>query len=111
MARNPFHIVFGLPDPSDNSNFSRQPNETREEFRERIRDQANAAAEAAKKNAKDYQAAKDAGLVSNAAEWDEYLVTSGRATDIEKTANGYKVNGQYMSDGEYDDWCTRHGRH
>lgn len=110
MARNPFHIVFGLPDPNDNSSFSRQPNESREDFRARIVEQTNAAAQAAERNAKDYQAAKEAGLVQNAAEWDAYLVASGRATDIEKTAKGYKVNGIYMSEGEYDDWCTRHGR-
>lgn len=110
MARNIGHIIFGLPDPADNSNFSRQEGESREEFRERVRQQAEAASAAAKANAKEFQRAKEAGLVKNAAEWDEYLVNSGRATDIEKVNGGFIVNGTRMSDGEYADWCDRHGR-
>lgn len=110
MARNIGHIIFGLPDPNDSSNFSRQEGESREEFRERIREQAEAASKAAADNNKDYQKAKEAGLVKNAAEWDEYLINSGRATNIDKVNGGFVVNGQRMSDGEYQDWCDKHGR-
>jgi hypothetical protein len=113
VARNIFQVMFSMPDPEDKDSTSLREGETREEFKARLLKQAHenqARTDQAVENHKAYQEAKRLGIVNNALEWDDYLIASGKATDIQEVNGGFKVNGRFMSQGDYENWCHDHGR-
>ena len=106
MARNIFQAfgdmwAGGNSDSSDADLRSKRPGETNEEYRARV----SAATDKAKKNIEDFKEAKRTGVIDNGMSFDDYLIASGKATDIKVNDDGSaEVNGKHMSAEEYDNW-------
>lgn len=104
MARN---IFQGLGDMwtggnSDNTGkHVKQENETNEEYFERIKSERDKAI----KNLAQFKEARKLGLIDNGMTFDQYLIDSGKATEINVNDDGSAtVNGRYMSAEDYENW-------
>lgn len=103
MARNAFIAWWtgDNSDPSDADLRSKRPGETNEEYLARV----VAARDKAINNMEDFKQARKLGLIDNGMTYDQYLIESGKATEIKVNDDGSAtVNGRYMSPSDYEHW-------
>lgn len=111
MARNLIEWAMGLPDDADRNNtneYEMKDTETDKEYCARI----NAKNEQAKQNMANYKEAKRLGLVRNGIEYDEYLRSTGQATNSgssQQLAPGVTDHGNGDYTDSYGRECDRHG--
>lgn len=109
MARNIFQAfgdMWSGSNSDDTGNAGRRPDETDEQWRDRLREAArNPYSDDINEKVKNWNEAKASGMIPEGYRFDDYLIDTGAARNIEANDDGSAtVNGRYMNAEEYENW-------